>query len=264
MARPRTGSNQALEKALTRTICQHIRLQSGLSFAELDEVFSLGGVNENGRKTGRTFSRYSESDPEKSRAASRDTLSRIVKIAAQKGWITDQVIQQWGANKTLVLDKNHKEVKSFFMERRVERDKVELKIRQLQKVCTEAKTLLSNLQYVIPAQIVDGPHTDKIVMLQDYHYATDINNPKHKFYNVRPPASLQQALDWLEVHLDRSTLMMRGGGLDPIPQINESLLVQVLKVPKVPNEPLPIDDFQCDVSDIYQLLSEVEKWCITD
>lgn len=258
MPRPRKGSDQDLEKALTRTVCQHIYLSSGLAFAELEDLFALGGMDEFGRRTGRTFSRYCESDPSKSRAASRETLARVVKKAAQNGWITDQVIQQWGIQKTLALDIDYKDIESFFAQRRAERDSAAAKLRELREACNKTSSLLSTLRHVIPAQLAAGPHDDKIAALHDFNHSTGVDNPAHEFHHVRAPGSLNEALDWLQVHLDRTVLMMRGGWLDPIAEVNQRMLVDT---PKPASKPLQIKKLDGDTADIDRLLNEVEKWC---
>lgn len=256
MSRPRKGSDQDAEKALTRTICQHVHLASGLTFAALDEVFGLGEVGPYGRKTGRTFLRYCESDPAKSRAASRDNLSRIVRKAVAENWLSQSTVQSWGLHRTLAMD--HKMASEFFEERKKERDQATALLRQLRSVTEELMQQLPSLKHVFPAQLVPGPHGDKVTAVYDFKHSTGVDNPAHEFYHVRPPASLYEALDWLQVHLDQTVLMMHGGWLDPVAEVSRNLPPEL---PKPAKKPLTVEKSDCDMADIDQLLLEVEKWC---
>lgn len=262
MPRPRKGSDQDLEKTLTRTVCQHVYLQSGRTHAELEEVFSIGGLDGFGHRTGRTFSRYCESDPKKSRAATRETLARLVQKAAQNNWISADVIRHWGLHRVLALNLDHKEVELYFDQRRAERDGLATSLRELRQACANASDALARVRHVAPAQSANGPHSEQIGRLHDLHVVTGINDPANEFYQVRPPASVTEALSWLQVHLDRAVLVMRDGfGADPRQEVDRRLLQAHRPAPQQRSPSRVIASPSCDTADIDQLLAEVEKWC---
>lgn len=139
MGRPRKDTNINIEKALTRTVCQEVLLASGLSMAQLETVFSLGTEDAFGKKTSKTFSRYCESDPSKSRAAPRDVLQRIVKLSVEKGWIRKEQITAWGVQRVLMLD--YERASEIFQRRKLERDELVKTLRELREVAKKAYKL---------------------------------------------------------------------------------------------------------------------------
>lgn len=141
MGRPKTGVDNRAEKALTRVICGEVFLASGLTMAELESVFLIGTSDAFGRKTSKTFSRYVEADPSKSRAAPRDVLHRIVKTSLKRGWLENEQISRWGVSRVLMLD--HIRASEIFEQRKNERDDLVRTLRELRMVAKKAHDVIS-------------------------------------------------------------------------------------------------------------------------
>ena len=145
MGRPRTGVDNNAEKTLTRVICQEVFLASGLTMSELETVFSLGTVDSFGRKTSKTFSRYCESDPSKSRAAPRDTLQKIVRVSIERGWLQQEQVDFWRVNQVLML--NHQRASQMFESRKLQRDELVSALRKLRDAAAKVRELNESAQF---------------------------------------------------------------------------------------------------------------------
>lgn len=251
MGRPKTGTDNNIEKALTRVICQEIFIVSGLNMAELEVFFGIGTVDAFGKKTCKTFSRYCESDPSKSRAASRDTLQRIVKMSLKRGWLDRAKIYSWGVQNVLALD--HERATEIFEERKSERDALVKTLRELKEAVKKTIDLNRKGKFARAAKY-ESPENDDIWQthcrlrhfLENEHY--DPSNDSTALGDVIAPISLNGCLELLDICLEQTEVFFWNGDTAR-PQPDPKRLV--LSSELVADAP--------DFSDIDALMEQLEK-----
>ena len=252
MGRPRAGVDINVEKAMTRVICQEVFLASGLTMAQLETVFSIGTVDAFGKKTSKTFSRYCELDPAKSRAAPRDVLQTIIRMALDRGWLTRSKIEAWGVQRVLMLDHHH--ASEMFERRKSERDELVRTLRELRAVAKKAYELNSISR---SARATLFPESAQVWNIHEYirnspeFIQEDSEDcPISKLPEFVAPVDLNGVLKLLEVCLEQTRVHFKDGlKLVPAPDL-QRLALPVKRKSKASHT---------DFSDIDELLDMIEK-----
>lgn len=218
MGRPKTGTNNKLERVLTRVICQEVYLASGLPMAELESLFDIGTTDAFGRKTSKTLGRYIESDPAKSRSAPRDVLQRIVRTSIENGWLTSDQICSWNLHDVLALD--YKSAASAFELRKKERDALVKSLRELRAAAQKTNALVSSSSsiWLAMSTSAEDPLLAKRQELVDF-----LDDVAPGLSECVVPNSIPRTLDLLERLLDQSLVVFRRGR-ESVPVIDPSTL----------------------------------------
>lgn len=250
MGRPRTGVDINVEKAMTRVICQEVFLASGLTMAELETVFGMGTVDSFGKKTSKTFSRYCESDPSKSRAAPRDTLQTIVRKSLDRGWLSKSQIDFWGVQRVLMLD--HQHASQVFESRKSERDELVRTLRELRAVAKRVYELNSTSQ---SARATLFPKCDQVWdvhqhvrTLPEFTQGDSEDCSISNLPEFVAPVDLNGVLKLLEVCLEQTRVHFQDG-------VKLVLLPDLKRLAAKPKSKTDVNDF----SDIEELIAEIEK-----
>lgn len=257
MGRPKTGTDNKLERVLTRTICKEVYLTSGLSMAQLEQVFAFGTKDPWGKFTSKTFSRYCESDPKKeSRSAPRDVLQRIVRTSIERGWLTSDQIRSWNLHDLLALD--HQSAAAAFVARKKERDALVKSLRDLRAAAQKTAALVSSSSsiWLAMSTSVEDPFLTKRQELVDL--LADVAPGLSEC--VAPP-SVPQTLDLLERQLEKSLVVFRRGQ-ESVPVIREETLSDAKpKKAEVTHTQLPNGDesHAAALDDLDDLLKLVEN-----
>lgn len=258
MGRPRTGVDNNTEKALTRVICQEVFLASGLTMAQLETVFGLGTSDDLGKKTSKTFSRYCEADPGKSRAASRDTLQRIVRKSLELGWLSREHIASWKVQRVLMLD--HQYASEIFEQRKKESDKLVNCLRECREIVRKTYELNSKSQFarVTLAQgdsVVWDIHN--WVRDRDEFKCVEVNSedqPTSSLPEFIAPVDLNGVLKLLDICLEQSSIhFFDGAAVAPAPKLER--LVPIISAKKINDDNLSLNPY----ADIDSLLNDLEK-----
>lgn len=253
MGRPKNGTDNKLERVLTRQICQEVFLASGLKMTQLETLFGIGTADAWGRKTSKTFSRYIESDPSKSRAASRDTLQRIVRMSIEKEWLSIDQIRAWNLHDLLALD--HQHASTAFESRKIERDALVKSLRDLRAAAVRTKALMSSASsiWVGRSMEVEDPFLTKRQELLDL-----LEDVAPGLSECIAPNSIQKTLDLLERQLDQSIVVFRRGQ-ESVPVIKpECLATAKPRKAKLTAVPIHDEDLAADLSDLDNFLKSVE------
>lgn len=260
MGRPKNGTSNELERVLTRTICQEVHLTSGLSMAQLEQVFAVGTKDAWGKYTSKTFSRYCESDPKKEiRSAPRDVLQRIVRTSIEKGWLTSAQIRSWNLHYLLALD--HQSASAAFVARKKERDALVKSLRDLRAAALKTAALVSSSSSIWLAMSIS---------LEEDSFSAKRQELVDLLADVAPgllecvaPHSVPRTLDLLEDLLEQSFVIFRHGR-DSVPVIDPDALVNEKNAKAVEvSSLLDINEINeacgADFSDLDALLELVEK-----
>ena len=256
MGRPKTGTDNKLERVLTRTICQEVFLASGLTMTQLESFLDIGTTDGWGRKTSKTFSRYIESDPAKSRAAPRDTLQRIVRRSLEKGWLSADQIRGWNLHDLLALD--HQYASAAFEARKKERDALVKSLRELRAAAQKTAELVSSSSSTWLAMSISSEEDSFSSKRQELvDLLTDVSPG---LLECVAPHSVPRSLDLLEGLLDQSIVIFRHGR-DSVPVIDPDALVNVNRTKTAVDSPLSNINDACAAkfSDIDALLELVEN-----
>lgn len=264
MGRPKTGTDNKLERLLTRTICQEVYLSSGLKMAELEEVFLIGAKDAWGKPTSKTFSRYCEEDPKKSRSAPRDILQRIVLTSIKKGWLTRDQIYSWRLEMLLAIsvdvdDKLVPEhIPTAFAARKKERDALVKSLRDLRAAARKTSALLSSSSSIWLAMSISSKEDSFSAKRQEL--VDLLADVAPGLLECVAPHSVPRTLDLLEDLLEQSFVIFRHGR-DSVPVIDHDALVNAKNAKAVEVSSLSDINVACgaDFSDLDALLELVEK-----
>lgn len=257
MGRPKNGTSNELERLLTRTICQEVYLTSGLSMAQLEEVFAFGAKDAWGKYTSKTFSRYCESDPKKEiRSAPRDVLQRIVRTSIEKGWLTSAQIRSWNLHDLLALD--HQSAAAAFVARKKERDALVKSLRDLRAAARKTSALLSSSSSIWLAMSISSKEDSFSAKRQEL--VDLLADVAPGLLECVAPHSVPRTLDLLEDLLEQSFVIFRHGR-DSVPVIDHGALVNAKNAKAVEVSSLSDINVACgaDFSDLDALLELVEK-----
>lgn len=253
MGRPKNGTNNELERLLTRTICQEVHLTSGLTMAQLEQVFAFGTKDAWGKHTSKTFSRYCESDPKKeSRSAPRDVLQRIVRTSVEKGWLTLDQIRDWNLHEVLALNQQH--APTAFVARKKERDELVKSLRDLRAAARKTASLLSSSSSIWVAMSISSEgdaFSSKRQELVDL-----LSDVAPGLLECVAPNSVLRSLYLLEGVLEQSVVVFRRGQED-VPVIHPHTLQRARKVKKVSvTPPANLDAQMADIEDLLKMVED--------
>ena len=265
MGRPKTGSDNKLERLLTRTICQEVYLVSGLKMAELEQVFRIGTKDAWGKPTSKTFSRYCEVDPKKSRSAPRDILQRIVLTSIENGWLTPDQIHSWRLKMLLAISVDDDDelvpehIPTAFAARKKERDALVKSLRELRAAAQKTNALVSSSSSIWLAMTTsaENPLLAKRQELVDL-----LDDVAPGLSECVVPNSIPRTLDLLERLLDQSLVVFRHGK-ECVPVINPNTLAIAVATkgetvaPVAANSPIKHTDV--DFTDLDDLLKLIEN-----
>lgn len=231
MGRLKKGASQAQEKALTRFICQKIRVASQLSPAQIEKKLGIGAnsdfSDEDGtaKKTGRSFLRYCDDDESKSRSAPRDNLQTIINKSIDLGWLPSNFLQQIGGDLLTAAIPLQTRPSESFQERLSEIEQVAKQIQKLKNEIDQTTKLLSNLKHTkIIEQFshVELGVSDFWPGLWQFIADNNLNDPLDVRHQFCPPTTILQAIEWLNAHLDDSHIQMKDG-FEPSPKVRFKL-----------------------------------------
>lgn len=226
MGRPSKNTSIHDEKRLTFAVCQLIFFNSGLSFSDLEKIFSIGTLTASKRdkKTGKTFSRYckrpvpkSLSTTDESRAAKRSDLQRFVRIAIEQGWITELDIQELHLDPLLQLSSSTK-ASEVFDERKKEIENLVEKFNKLSKALDDAQEALNLAKYFRYKQARFGATLNRLnpahQILWDAQIYVFVEDDGREIIGQVPEGcyvhnSVPFALSALRAHIDDSQLSLK-------------------------------------------------------
>lgn len=216
MSRPKANTSIDIERRITREICQDVKLNSCLNFAELEKKLNLDDIH--GTQNGRNFARYCTDVPEKSRAASRDTLAKIIQKSIEFGWLPKEYLRQKGKRLEAAIPLNtDMTAAAIFKDRQNELDRfldhtVNLKheVAKTISAINRFKHLKVNVNPV-SVRIENGRPRSFWLGLEKF--ASNQND-----LSYCPPRNLLEALEWVQLHLT-NTGMRFEDGLEPTPEL---------------------------------------------
>lgn len=214
MARPKANTSIDIERRITREICHDVKLASCLRYAELEKKLNLDDVN--GTHNGRNFARYCTDIPEKGRAASRDTLSKIIQKSIEFGWLPNDYLSKKGKRLEAAIPLNtDMTVAAIFKDRQNELDRFLDHTINLKHEVTKTIAAINRFKYL---KVNVNPVSARIENGRSKSFWKGLEEFDSKGNTYCPPRNLLEALEWVQLHLT-NTGMSFEDGLEPTPEL---------------------------------------------